>query len=92
MDHPDAFKAKPMTTAELRHHCSRLYGAGRWQTALAKEIRVNDRTVRRWAAGDSPVPQSVAHAVRLMAFLDEMSWLGEWRKFLEEEFLVEEGF
>jgi hypothetical protein len=31
------------------------------------------------------VPQSAALCVRLMVFLDELSWLGEWRKLLEEE-------
>ena len=78
-------RSRPMDAAELRRHCSRLYGARRWQTALSREIEVNDRTVRRWAAGTSPIPQSVALSVRLMVFLDELSWLGEWRKILEEE-------
>ena len=77
--------ARPMDAAELRRHCTRLYGARRWQTALSREIQVNDRTVRRWAAGASPIPQSVALCVRLMVFLDELSWLGEWRKILAEE-------
>ena len=36
-----------------------LYGE-RWQTALAHELGVADRTVRRWVAGDSPVPPCVA--------------------------------
>ena len=78
-------QAKPMSPDELRRHCSRLYGAHRWQTALSHELQVNDRTVRRWASGASPVPQSAAMCVRLMVFLDELSWLGEWRKLLEEE-------
>ncbi len=74
-----------MTRDELRLYCSRLYGGHRWQTALSRELQVNDRTVRRWAAGASEVPKSVALCVRLMVFLDELSWLGEWRKLLEEE-------
>ncbi len=74
-----------MTRDELRLYCTRLYGGHRWQTALSKELQVNDRTVRRWVAGASEVPQSVALCVRLMVFLDELSWLGEWRKMLEEE-------
>ena len=77
--------AQPMDAAELRRHCSRLYGTRRWQTALSHELLVNDRTVRCWAAGASPIPQSVALCVRLMVFLDELSWLGEWRKILAEE-------
>ena len=74
-----------MTRDELRLYCTRLYGRNRWQTALSKELQVNDRTVSRWAAGASEVPQSVALCVRLTVFLDELSWLGEWRKLLEEE-------
>ena len=74
-----------MTRDELRLYCTRLYGGHRWQTALSKELQVNDRTVRRWAAGASEVPTSVALWVRLMGFLDELSWLGEWRKLLDEE-------
>ena len=82
----DQTEPAPMTASDLRRHCARLYGAHRWQTALARELQVNDRTVRRWASGASPVPQSAALCVRLMVFLDELKWLGEWRKLLEEEF------
>lgn len=32
-----------------------LYGP-MWQSALARDLGVNDRTVRRWVAGTSPVP------------------------------------
>jgi hypothetical protein len=35
-------------------------GSGeRWQTALAEYLGVADRTVRRWVAGESPVPDHV---------------------------------
>src|SRR3546814_4519334 len=64
---------------------SRLYGAGRWQTALPKELKVNDRTVRRWASGKARIPHPVALCVTLMVFLDELSWLGEWRQAIREE-------
>lgn len=37
-----------------------LYGS-RWQTDLARDLGVSDRTVRRWAAGTQEMPQS-AHA------------------------------
>jgi ribosome-binding protein aMBF1 (putative translation factor) len=30
------------------------------QRALARKIKVDVRTVTRWAAGDAPVPESVA--------------------------------
>lgn len=75
---------REMSVGELRRRCTQLYGAARWQTALARELQVNDRTVRRWVAGQSPVPRPVAHCVRLMAFLEELSWLGEWRKMIDE--------
>lgn len=74
-----------MSPETLRRLCARLYGAHRWQTALSRELAVNDRTVRRWASGATPIPQSVALCVRLMVFLDELAWLGEWRKLIEEE-------
>lgn len=32
-----------------------LYGP-RWQSELARELQVSDRTVRRWVAGTSEVP------------------------------------
>lgn len=32
-----------------------LYGQ-RWQSELARDLGVSDRTVRRWAAGSHPVP------------------------------------
>ena len=73
-----------MSAEELGLVCSRLYGPKRWQTALARELQVNDRTVRRWVSGQSPVPPPVALCVRLMAFLEELSWLGEWRKMMED--------
>ena len=28
----------------------------RWQTAIAKALGVNSRTVRRWASGETPLP------------------------------------
>lgn len=35
-----------------------LYGP-RWQSELAGELDISDRTMRRWVAGDSPVPPGV---------------------------------
>ncbi len=53
----DDNRAPSMTRDQLRLYCARLYGRHRWQTALSKELEVNDRTVRRWASGASEVPQ-----------------------------------
>jgi hypothetical protein len=40
-----------------------LYGA-QWRTALAQQLGINERTVRRWSAGTSPIPDGVAVDVR----------------------------
>lgn len=46
-------------TPELLTACGEaLYGA-RWQSDLSRDLLVNDRTIRRWCAGDSPVPTGV---------------------------------
>jgi len=74
-----------MSAEQLRELCTRLYGAARWQTALSRELKVNDRTVRRWASGKARIPHPVALCVKLMVFLDELSWLGEWRQSIHEE-------
>lgn len=48
-----------MTDADLLNAtATALYGA-QWQSALARALDVADRTVRRWAAGDTPVPEGV---------------------------------
>ncbi len=74
-----------MKRDELQARAARLYGAGRWQSALSRELGVNARTVRRWAAGESAVPPPVATCLRLMTFLEELEWLGEWRQLIDEE-------
>lgn len=38
--------------------CQQIWGS-EWQTALSRAIMVNDRTVRRWLSGSSPVPDGV---------------------------------
>jgi hypothetical protein len=35
-----------------------LYGE-RWQTDLANDLQVADRTVRRWVSGASPIPSGL---------------------------------
>lgn len=47
-----------MTPAILRQAGEALYGP-HWQTALARALQVNDRTMRRWIAGDSPLPDGL---------------------------------
>ena len=44
-----------MTPHELETRAVVLYGP-QWQTALAKRVGVDARTVRRWKADDRPIP------------------------------------
>lgn len=37
----------------------------RWQRPLARLLDVDDRLVRRWAAGERPIPDWVVERVRL---------------------------
>jgi len=43
----------------LRDAGEALYGA-RWQTDLARDLHVSDRTIRRWLAGADDMPSGVA--------------------------------
>jgi ribosome-binding protein aMBF1 (putative translation factor) len=47
-------------TPDLLARIGRALFGSYWQTALAAEIEVNERTVRRWAAGDSAIPDGIA--------------------------------
>ena len=57
-------KIQPWTAQEFRAVCIALYnGAHGWQTALARRLGVNDRTVRRWASGATPIPGRVQREI-----------------------------
>jgi hypothetical protein len=43
----------------LLENVGRALFGDRWQTYLGLTLEVSDRTVRRWAAGDAPVPEEV---------------------------------
>lgn len=47
-----------MRLREFRAICVARFGDG-WQSKLAAVLRVNPRTVRRWAAGAVPIPTAV---------------------------------
>lgn len=49
-----------MTPTHLEQIGRALYGE-RWQSPLARDLDVSDRTMRRWVAGASPIPAAVAH-------------------------------
>lgn len=52
-----------MTPALLRKCGEALYGQ-QWQSALARDLKVADRTVRRWAAGEFGMPPGLGIEVR----------------------------
>ncbi len=54
-----------MTSASdlLRLTGEALYGP-QWQSALARELYVSDRTMRRWASGTHEPPPSIWQAIR----------------------------
>ena len=61
-----------MTPTELTEIGARLFtrpGASSshgWQTRLARHFSVDGRTVRRWVAGDAPVPAGIERELRAM--------------------------
>lgn len=67
-----------MTPQELTESCVELFGEG-WQTKLALSLKrpgggnVNPRTVRRWAAGDTPIPAAVADMIEAKIKLKRIS-------------------
>lgn len=44
---------------DLLTQCGQALYGERWQSPLARDLGVADRTMRRWVAGDSPVPVGV---------------------------------
>jgi hypothetical protein len=52
-----------MTPDDLAAAGRALYGE-RWQTSLAQDLHISDRTIRRWLAGASPIPEHVESEVR----------------------------
>ena len=54
---------KPMSPDDLATRGRALYGE-RWQTPLAHDLGVADRTVRRWLAGETAIPGGVDSELR----------------------------
>jgi hypothetical protein len=52
-----------MTPDDMARIGHALYGE-RWQTALAASLKVADRTMRRWLAGESPIPDFIGGELR----------------------------
>lgn len=52
-----------MNSALLREAGQALYGP-RWQSDLARDLKVSDRTVRRWDAGSHDMPAAIWSELR----------------------------
>jgi len=63
-----------MTPDDLMSKGRALYGE-RWQTPLAHALHVSDRTMRRWLAGSSPVPEHAERQIRSV-LLERFSEIG----------------
>lgn len=55
-----------MTSQDLRKIGEKLFGAWGWQTKLAKALRVDGSTVRRWIAGSTAIPGPAVVALELL--------------------------
>jgi DNA-binding transcriptional regulator YiaG len=55
-----------MSPAELRAIGEELYGRWGWQTKLARALRVDGSTVRRWISGASSIPGPAQVAMELL--------------------------
>ena len=51
-----------MTPHDLKELGQSLYGWG-WQTALANELELSPRQIRRYVSGEDPIPKSVELAL-----------------------------
>jgi hypothetical protein len=64
-------KSNVIPAYEFVQRCNRLYAdhptkALNWQSAFARRIGFNDRTVRRWIAGDADVPPWVTKFLEML--------------------------
>lgn len=54
-----------MTPEDLQTRASALYGDD-WQSPLARRVRVDARTVRRWKAGEREIPAWLEWAIGIL--------------------------
>lgn len=55
-----------MTPNKLRQIGEQLFGSWGWQTKLAKALRVDGSTVRRWISGTTAIPGPAEVALELL--------------------------
>jgi hypothetical protein len=60
-----------MTPDTLKVIGEKLFGAWGWQTKLAKALRVDGSTVRRWISGVSVIPGPAEVALELLLLAHE---------------------
>lgn len=70
-----------MTPAELQAATAEL---GLSQLALGRMVDVNARTVRRWFAGDAPIPGAVSVLLRLALAVRRREGGQVWAELLRE--------
>jgi len=56
-----------------------LYGQ-RWQTALAEDLHISDRTIRRWLSGESAIPPAIVTELRT-ALVERLKTIGGLLRF-----------
>ncbi|MGB0694940.1 MAG: helix-turn-helix domain-containing protein [Rhodospirillaceae bacterium] len=61
-----------MTPEDLRAQGEILFGRWGWQTKLAKALRVDGSTVRRWLSGASTIPGPAEVAIELL--VEKKAW------------------
>lgn len=49
-----------MVSTKLLHDAGEALYGPRWQSDLARDLQVSDRTIRRWASGADDLPAGVA--------------------------------
>jgi hypothetical protein len=75
---------KPAITPDLlRRVGEALYGE-RWQSALAADLNIADRSMRYWLAGRSPIPPAVRDEVRGLLQANQAE-IGALLRELEQE-------
>lgn len=59
-----------MSPDTLKYFGVTLYGNG-WQTALAKKLEVDPKTIHAWAEGRTKIPKHIALAVGVLSESEE---------------------
>ena len=83
---------RTLTKEDLVKYGMALFGT-QFQTDLAKALDVNDRTMRRWLSGESPVPEKVGNDLGVLVkvkfeLLDELAQEFHGRYIKKQNVLV----